>query len=688
MAAEVKVDVNIMPRILFTGDSQTCGCVGAMDYAQMMSWEIPLRVFNRAVGGSNTSHLLGEFGGGTITVKAGEKIVHGEKVGWYAGPYIGQKVRIGTQQYTVDAIETLDYKERICKLHLTEPAREDYSGRDYKFEEGWRVRVADVKPQIACFMYTVNDAGRTPEDFKAQLAEITRRCREAGIQPVFISGVPFMDAPAGGSHPGTVSKTMQRARDLEEFCREQKLPYGDVFRTLDLLDPQRTCVWADTIHPTNDGSIIPIHALRYLLKETGALDNPYYVHGHTAQGPDLPDMTDGAWMHPFATAQPRRDKNDRLDQKGHDLEAQRLRDHYGLIAEADGQALESKTPVVLSFGVGEAGKLEGAVAEVVVAKAAEALVFSYRERKWLPLGPVDGRATLPLPAPVADLVRDSEIKIGLRGADGVAVDYAALTLTGDVQPWQLPTSDRAIMWPTPGQFDWSQDGNLFPNADLTQAAGDAPAGWTPQGEGARYLLQQTLASGTGEFPEKNTDRFKSPGAKFTQTVRPLDMLVIKADLEGGPNFLVERVMDDETLDLRRAPKAELGSVEFEVQRSSGLRAVPNAAVIEAANGSQWSAVIPVEPGQYRLGFFYRVFDPANMNAVNTPGRVAQVVVSDGQGKELARSGKLDCSYVWLRGWVDVEAPQDGKLTVTCGYAGDGATKTEAVQYTGFSLQKR
>ena len=68
MAGQLKVDVNVMPRIIFTGDSQTCGCVGAMDYAQMLAREIPLRVFNRAVGGSNTSHLLGEFGVGQPTL--------------------------------------------------------------------------------------------------------------------------------------------------------------------------------------------------------------------------------------------------------------------------------------------------------------------------------------------------------------------------------------------------------------------------------------------------------------------------------------------------------------------------------------------------------------------------------------------------------------------------------------------
>ena len=99
MAAELTVDVNAMPRIVFTGDSQTVGCVGAMDYAQMIAREVPLRVFNRSVGGSNTTHLLYEFGGGTVTVKAGETVVHGENVSWTAGPYIGQRVRLGAYEY-------------------------------------------------------------------------------------------------------------------------------------------------------------------------------------------------------------------------------------------------------------------------------------------------------------------------------------------------------------------------------------------------------------------------------------------------------------------------------------------------------------------------------------------------------------------------------------------------------------
>ncbi len=683
MAAQLKVNVNSMPRIVFTGDSQTCGCVGAMDYAQMMSWEVPLRVFNRAVGGSNTSHLLGEFGGGTVTVKAGEKVVHGDDVGWYAGPYIGQTVRLGTQQYTVDSIKTLDYAKRICELTLTEPAREDYTGTDYKFEAGWRIRVADVKPQYACFMYTVNDAGRKPEDFKAKLADIVKRCREAGIQPLFISGVPMMDAVSGGSHPGAVSFTAQRAQDLLEFCQAEKLPYGDVYRTLDWLDPQRVSVWADTIHPTNDGSILAVHALRYLLKEMGATGNPYYVHGYRAPGAELP-VPGAAGLQPIATAQPRRDKDNRENQAGHNLEAQRLRDHYGLIAEADGQMLQSKTPVVLSFGVGEATKLQSATAEVAVSGAGEALVYSAKQQSWLPLGPVEGKATFPLPEPVADLVLKHEINLAVRGAEGVAVDYAAVNLSGDMQPWQPPTVDRAILWPTPGQFDWSNEGNLLPNGDFTQKAGAAPTRWTPQGSDALYLPEGIVTSGTGEFGGTQGYQFKCAGGNFTAAVRPLDMLVIKAEMEGGGNFLVRSVVDGETLALRRTPKTAPGTVEFEVRRWSGLRAVPGGCCLEAKAGSEWRTEATLTKGTYRLQFFYRAFSPAAMNATAVPAARPLVTLDAPTLRDPVVVGPgLDCAFLWLRGGQEFTLPEDGKVTVRV--TADGP---EALQFTGFSLEKR
>ena len=682
MAAQLKVDVNAMPRIVFTGDSQTCGCVGAMDYAQMMSWEVPLRVFNRAVGGTNTAHLLSEFSGGTVTVKAGEKIVHGENVGWFAGPYIGQRVRLGAQEYTVDSIKTLDYAKRLCELVLTEPAREDYTGTDTKFEAGWRVRIADVQPQYACFMFTVNDAGAKSEDFKAKLADITKRCREAGIRPLFISGVPFMDAASGGSHAGAVTHTAQRAQDLLEFCQAEKLPYGDVYRTLDLLDPQRTSVWADTIHPTNDGSILAVHAVRYLLKEMGALDNPYYVHGYRAPGAELP-KPDATSLQPITTAQPRRDKDNRLDQTGHNLEAQRIRDEYGLVAAQDRQSLQSKTPLVFRLGVGDVTKLQRAEAEVVLAAPGEVLVYNRVRKTWLPLAQGQGKLTAWLPLPLYQLVEGDSVWLAVRG-EAVAVDYIALDLDGDMQPWQPPAGDGVIIWPTPGQFEWSQDGNLFPNGALAQAEGDKPTGWTKQGEGALYLPEGVVTTGTGEFCGPRGDQFRCPGAKFTQTVRPLDMLVVQAEIADGPNFLVEKIIDDETLDLRRTPKQAPGAVAFEVKRTSGLRAVPGGCCLEVREGSDWWTEVPLKKGEYHLGFFYRRYDPAAMNAHDVPARgvfIALEASTITSGPFVGRD--LDTSYVWLRGWADYEMKRDGDLTVGITAQGPGA-----MQYTGFSLQKQ
>ncbi len=675
MAAELRVDVNSMPRIVFTGDSQTVGCVGAMDYAQMIAREVPLRVFNRSVGGSNTTHLLAEFGGGTVSVRAGDRVVDGDGVGWHAGPYIGQVVRIAGQEYTVDAIEPVDYANRICRLHLTEPAREDYSGTDYEFEPGWRVRVAEVKPRYACFMFTVNDASRTPEEFKERLADIVGRCREAGISPLFLSGVPFMDAESGGSHPGAVSRTMQRAQDLLEFCTERNLPYADVFRTLERLDQQRTSVWADTIHPTDDGSLLVVHALRFLLGEMGALGNPYSVHGYRAPGMTLPEPYSSD-LAPISTAQPRRDSANRLNQAGHTLQAQRIRDEYGLIAEHDGLALTSDTPLLFRVGVGTAERLEAFELDVKLGAPGELHLYNWANRAWT------STSTAARIEPDGYVHADA-IWVAVTG-DTPTVDYLGVLLSGEVEPWQAPSPDRAVRWPTPGQFDWTQDGNAFPNGSLSNAANGSPAGWAGDGAGAVFLPAGVVAEGVGEFGGPRGDQFACPGALFTQTVRPLDMLVIEADIEAGGNFLVEKIIDDETLDLRRSPKTDAGAVRFSVQRRSGLGAVPGGCCLEVTEGSAWRMSVPLSGGRYRLGFFYRCFNPTRMSA----GALASSTVSinlDGDLTGGARSigAGLETSYVWLRGWEHIDMPEDGELRIKLGALGP-----EAVQYTGFSLEKR
>lgn len=213
-AATVRVDVRSMPRVVFTGDSQTCGRVGAWDYPQMLSWEQPIHVLNTAVGGTNTMHLLDELSGGAASVKAGEQQVYGEGVGWGSGPYPGQTIRLGAESYTIDRIEVHNHKTREVSVWITEPARADFSGTDFAVEPGWRVRIEERRPDVVCFMYSVNDTGHSPEKFTGNIREMVERTRALGAQPVLLSGVPLMVADLGGSHPGNNVKVDMRARDL------------------------------------------------------------------------------------------------------------------------------------------------------------------------------------------------------------------------------------------------------------------------------------------------------------------------------------------------------------------------------------------------------------------------------------------------------------------------------------------
>lgn len=682
MAAELTVDVNVMPRIVFVGDSQTCGCVGAWDYPQMLSWEMPLRVFNRAVGGSNTMHLLEPFGGGTVTVKKGERLVVGEGTSWFAGPYVGMTVRLGQQEYTLDHIETTDYAKRNCNMVLAEPAREDFSGTDYQFEAGWRVRVAEVKPRYACFMYSVNDAGRTSEDFKAKLAEIVRHCREAGIQPIFLSGVPMMDAAAGGSHPGSVETSARRAQDLQEFCTQERLPYGDVLRTLMKLDGQHTAEWVDTIHPTTDGSMPAMWALRHILTELGVAQNPYYMRCHRAPDKGLPDPVSGALL-PISTSQPRYDRNNRPSESGFTLEARRLCDEYGLLAEPDGEALTSDRPVILKFGVGDAKKITGGELNLAVAGPVSVSLYDCQSCRWREIGSGKGRFTVPLTeAQLRTAAHEGALFVGVV-ANEIELDYAGLKLAGDLQSFTPEPSAKPIMWPAPGQFDWSDARNLLPNGAFMEAAVGVPVGWRAMGTGATYIGNNAVARGSGEFRGDRLNQFHCAGQKFTQTVRPLDVLQIAEGPDGcAGRFLVASVTNDEELVLRRLAKGA-ATVNFEIIRSSGCPAVPGGCAVEACGDAGWEATTQrLAAGTYRLSFFCRAFDPKNMTAKARPGAVAEVTVADEAGKLVATKSDFDCTYFCQRTHLIVKQSRPGKLTVRLQAA---AGKT--VQYTGLTLTR-
>jgi hypothetical protein len=147
-------------------------------------------------------------------------------------------------------------------------------------------------------------------------------------------------------------------------------------------------------------------------------------------------------------------------------------------------------------------------------------------------------------------------------------------------------------------------------------------------------------------------------------------------------FLVSQVIDDEHLKLRRIAASAATGLNFRVRRFSGCNAVPGDCAIEVKAGSDWRTTVPAKKGDYRLGFFYRAFDPPHMGAKALP--TARIVIRAGKnpGRPLARAQQLEVSYLWQRADCPVKLAADGDLTIKVSAGGP-----EAMQYTGFSLTR-
>lgn len=681
MATSLRVDVSSMPRILFTGDSQTCGRVGAWDYPQMLSWGLPIRVLNTAVGGTNVRHLLEETSGGTAEVKRGEREVRGTKVPWHAGPYPGQTIRLGTQQYTIDRIVVRSYKDSASSIWLTEPAREDFSGTDYAIEPGWRVRVRERRPDYACFMYSVNDTGWRPEQFRAHVREMARRVGEmpgrygAPCRPVFLSGFPLMSKDRGGSHPGANAQVAVRAEDLRDVCAEEGIPFGDVFSYLMTMDAQSTSVWVDTVHPTTDGSLPALLALREILAGLGVLANPYYVRGFRWEGDNATAPDTGART-PFSTSQPDYAADGKDNEALFDLAAIDARDEYGRLEQADGRFVESEKALLLQMGIGDPALVEAAAVELVTGTPVRSSVFDWTAGRWGELG--DGRLDR---TRVADCCRDGSLWVLLQPADGpVKLDYVAVVLEGAMQPFAPRPRPDATVWPEPELLTYpGQDGNLLPNGDLT-AATDGPTGWEGHGEEAVYVRAGVVAEGTGAFVlDRRVDLFRAPGQRFTTTARPLDMLQVSGGGEDASgDFLVSQVVDDETLRVRRFPAESADGLSFELLRSSGCAPVPGGCALQCAGESCWEATATGLPaGDYRLSVFYRAYAPGQMSARYCPGQAARLTVAHGGS---AMEQDLETSFAWRRHSTMLRGTEPCDVTVRLQACGE-----VAVQFTGVSL---
>ncbi len=677
LPATFRVDVNSMPRVVFTGDSQTCGRVGAWDYPQMLSWELPVRVINTAVGGTNTRHLLEATAGGTAEVKAGEREVRGTKVSWHAGPYPGQKIRLGTQEYTIDRIVVQSYQDSASSIWLTQPAREDFSGTDYAIEPGWRVRIAQQRPEYVCLMYSVNDVGLTPEQFRANVRQMIARTRELDALPILLSGFPYIDKDRGGSHPGANSRVIARQQDLAAVAAEQSVPFGDVFGYLLAMDEQSTSVWVDTVHPTTDGSLPAMLALRHVFDELGVAANPYYVRGYrwSGDGPPAPDL---AQLTPLSTSQPDTAADGSADDALFDLAAVEVRDEYGLLARADGRCVQSDVPVLLQFGIGDPDLIESAALEFAASSPTRLNVFDRQAGQWFALEPggilnaarlkacCHRRALWALIAPESGTLQ---------------LDYVAAVLRGRMEPYAPQPRVGAVRWPGPELLSYEGgEGNLLSNGNLTSGDETTPAGWVATGPAAHYIRAGTVAQGAGEFiADRRVDLFRAPGQQFTRTARPLDMLqVSEAPQHAAGSFLVSQIVDDETLRVRRFPEAPVEGVRFELQRSSGCGAVPGGCAVQCARDASWAtASAPLPAGSYRLSFFHRAHAPEKMSARSLPDCAGKVTVRLG---EALVEHEFATSFVWQKHSLIVEVAEACGLTIAA-----QSTGAAAMEYTGFAL---
>ena len=685
LAASLKVDVSSMPRVVFTGDSQTCGRVGAWDYPQMLSWEQPVHVINTAVGGTNTTHLLRELTGGTAEVTAGEREVRGLGVGWGSGPYPGQSIRLGAESYTIDRIEVHDHRTREVSIWITEPAREDFSGTDHAVEPGWDVRIAQRRPDFACFMYSVNDTGHSSEQFTANIREIVERTRALGAEPVLLSGVPLMVADLGGSHPGNNVKVAVRANDLLACSAELDVPYADIFSSLMLLDQHCTATWVDTVHPTSDGSTLMLVALREIFDHLGLSGNPYFVRGYRAPELCPPDRHEA--LTPISTSQPDHNIAGKLDDNNFDLAAIHARDEYALIAEADGDPLASESPLLLRFGVGDPALLQSIALRVVLAAPATVSVFDWHSRQWREVAEGHGELAATVAAEeMASLVSERSLWLGLQGPAGVSLDYAGLTLEGEPQPWEPRKNAGAMLWPEPGSLDWHEDAaDLIANGSLSALEGELPAGWQMQGADAAYIRGGVVAEGLGELKlEGGVGAFACPTGELV-AARPLDLLEVMDGSEDEPGrYLIRSVSEDGSVRLRRRPETPAANLPFKLLRTSGCPAVPGDCAIACRGESHWQTTVPdLQPGDYRLGFYYRAYDPPAMKAKGGPGLAARVDVAHGSATEPASTGPLMTAWHWQRAWLDFSVPEAGDLLVLPRAEGD-----TTVEFTGFSLHRR
>lgn len=113
--------------------------------------------------------------------------------------------------------------------------------------------VLDHHPDLVTVMFGLNDLTALPlADFRANLTEITRRCREAGAAVVLCTPNSVLETPGR-----PIARLVEYCRAMQEVASDQQVPVCDVYGAFETVRTRDPLAWrlllSDEIHPNMDG---------------------------------------------------------------------------------------------------------------------------------------------------------------------------------------------------------------------------------------------------------------------------------------------------------------------------------------------------------------------------------------------------------------------------------------------------
>jgi hypothetical protein len=629
--------VDSMPRVLFTGDSQTCGRNLGIDFPQILEPEFPIRVINTAVGGSNSSALLRPMTGGTVRLAQGDRVLYGVNVRWGMGPFPGQGIVVAGQRYTIDFIDEHP-RTPNTEIHLVEPAVASYEGTDYAVDPGWDHRVAQWQPDVVVLMY-IND-GTMPPPKREDWREMIRRIRAMGAVPVLMSPIPVDDARQGGDHPGDNHRRVaQNAAAIRGIAESEKCWFVDVYNLTFALDPALRTIVHDGIHPDTDGQTVILDGLRWVFREMGLPEARPFVKGWYVETPDqaLADQIPGT---PLRTAQPDHPDPDHQLTEGFSIAAFRRWDEYGLLAKPDGHSLPFTQSLAFRVGLPNGAETRSCHLKGTGIQQAFACVGA----KLVSLAMASDEAGLYQIDLPAEAVVDGEFRLVLEGDGKANLDWFAVAADGpDAPRWRAPDNEYREYRI---EADHLQAGNRVVNPAFR-----TDEGWTLRNGAA---LNRPFARPVGPLAFADEQRSRLVTLADPGPARAYDLLRVSGSTKGNDEaFRIRQTLGESRFLTRRRNKGAEPGLAAILEHNDGCRLVPGGSCLELptpASVAEQTVSLPAGTTRVGLSLFHRVWDDQRLGTRDVPTAPARIVLaSAGAPRELAAPS----SFQWRKFTVDV-----------------------------------